>query len=918
MRQEHDHSNPLTCRCARTGIIIKRRSASLPREPRSPSWTVALALGILFLSWLSATEGVAQSQESVKTKGFLSSSAPSGGAPSTPLLRQHLDNPRYFVDPNGKAVYLAGAHVWQNMQDYGPGSPPPNDCGGHSCGEEEWQYLRDRGNNFTRGWHWENFKRMVGPGTANWNVAPIPFLKVGSKYDLTQFDPAYFAQLKERVEQARDKGLYISIMLFEGFSVQKRRNGGENPWLGHPFHPNNTDSLGGYNVDLDNDNGGEELHTGNFPTLVKDIQEAYVEKMIAELNEYDNILWEICNECGHAVGQGGSTSDFINWMNGIAELIKGEEGTADNPKEHLVWISSARGGDNADLFNGPADVVGLSGGSSSWPLHLDPPPYDGEKIALIDSDHIRNPHCITRVGEALWCGAEWPWKMLTRGYNATLMDTVRTLHPANDPGPIKAPAAEKLKVEETRRALGQTAYFANEKIVDLSSMEPHGELAQTGYCLANPSIEYVVLQPSSDDDFWVQLPAGDYSYEWYDAIDGTVVGSGSVHRATSGHETFSPGAENRVLYILTDTPPEARLVASYVPASGVGRVELVSTNDDPLPFDFTYDEAQGNYWEQPTDPNCNYGQDNPTYLKVRYEGEAIQSCTFRASWGEKPQDCPAPLIPLLNNGTEIVILTDDYEIDSSTCEPPPGALKPLVLRGQEEWTRLRVKLTTGATIPLRIKYTQANPTPPEVFLVASYVPEAGQPQAEFWSEHDNPTPFDFYYDEPQGNYEERPNGPCNTGQNNPTYLSFRYEGSNLTECSYELSWLGQGVLPCSSALLQTLNSHQESLLATDEYTIDPVSCTATSAPLMSSDEPYSVRLLGTTVEGYEFERTWNLFKRDCAWPAGHANFCRDCGPCEAGEGDCDGSIECDSGLVCVNDVGANYGFPALIDVCEAP
>ena len=49
---------------------------------------------------------------------------------------------------------------------------------------------------------------------------------------------------------------------------------------------------------------------------------------------------------------------------------------------------------------------------------------------------------------------------------------------------------------------------------------------------------------------------------------------------------------------------------------------------------------------------------------------------------------------------------------------------------------------------------------------------------------------------------------------------------------------------------------------------------------------------------------------------GHADYCRDYGPCGAGVGDCDPG-QCAAGLVCVNDVGAQYGLPAHYDVCEA-
>jgi hypothetical protein len=33
-------------------------------------------------------------------------------------------------------------------------------------------------------------------------------------------------------------------------------------------------------------------------------------------------------------------------------------------------------------------------------------------------------------------------------------------------------------------------------------------------------------------------------------------------------------------------------------------------------------------------------------------------------------------------------------------------------------------------------------------------------------------------------------------------------------------------------------------------------------------------------------------------------------------GDCDGDSQCESGLSCVDDVGANYGFAGNVDVCE--
>lgn len=48
---------------------------------------------------------------------------------------------------------------------------------------------------------------------------------------------------------------------------------------------------------------------------------------------------------------------------------------------------------------------------------------------------------------------------------------------------------------------------------------------------------------------------------------------------------------------------------------------------------------------------------------------------------------------------------------------------------------------------------------------------------------------------------------------------------------------------------------------------------------------------------------------------GHVNFCSPDCPCSHGEGDCDTSADCDSGLTCVNNVGATFGLEPDTDVC---
>jgi hypothetical protein len=68
--------------------------------------------------------------------------------------------------------------------------------------------------------------------------------------------------------------------------------------------------------------------------------------------------------------------------------------------------------------------------------------------------------------------------------------------------------------EPARWAMGDTRRFAER--MQLVQMQPRGELSSTGYALANPGQEYLVLQPNATaDPFTVLLEPGTYSVEWF-------------------------------------------------------------------------------------------------------------------------------------------------------------------------------------------------------------------------------------------------------------------------------------------------------------------------------------------------------------------------------------------------------------------
>ena len=144
-------------------------------------------------------------------------------------------NPRYFCDPSGRAVYLTGAHTWTNLIDMDTQFPP------RSFNFDAYlDFLKAHNHNLIRLWALEVSRPNDEFDTPERKIAaPQPWRRTGPgmditnlpEFDLTQFGDSYFKRLRTRVEAARERGLYVIVMLFEGWSVQFSPGR-----LSHPFY----------------------------------------------------------------------------------------------------------------------------------------------------------------------------------------------------------------------------------------------------------------------------------------------------------------------------------------------------------------------------------------------------------------------------------------------------------------------------------------------------------------------------------------------------------------------------------------------------------------------------------------------------------------------------------------------------------
>jgi hypothetical protein len=441
------------------------------------------------------------------------------------------ENPRYFTVASGaigvrRAVYLTGSHIWNNLHDgMGPGAscrelPEPFDFDAYL------RFLKERGHNFIRLWRWEQFQSQAAGGNYHLCMAPQPWARSGvglakdgkPRFDLNSFDHAFFDRLRERVIAAGREGFYVGVMLFDGWALHL--SPAPDHVEGHPFFGDN--NVSGVNI-----TSIKDYQVLPLDPLVRSFEETYIRKMVDTLHDLPNVLWEVANESSGGgtvdrefagmlgLKQAPDWGDSTEWQYWVIDVVKDHEKrqgytvhpigmtmqfpVADQTRvndplyaSRAEWISP---GYDDEMFKGGGHPMAPGSSPSRW--YDDPPPGDGRKVIISDTDHFA-----PGKGDALWA-----WKSFLRGHHTILMDFGLI-------GGLNADDASFQSFEATRNAMGDTRRYADR--MNLMAMTPRDDLSSTRYVLANPGTEYLVLQPvESATTFDVELAAGTYQAEWH-------------------------------------------------------------------------------------------------------------------------------------------------------------------------------------------------------------------------------------------------------------------------------------------------------------------------------------------------------------------------------------------------------------------
>jgi Cellulase (glycosyl hydrolase family 5) len=257
---------------------------------------------------------------------FLALTAVAAAAADKPLSL-HPENPHYFLFRGKPAVLVtSGEHYGAVLNldfDYLP----------------YLDELKERKFNLTRTFSGTYREDPSAFSIVDNTLAPAPkrflcpWARDGVKFDLKRYDNAYFARLKDFVAQAGERGVVVELALFCAIYDDKL-------WDLSPMKAdNNVNGVG---------NGGRlNPYTGKDKELTG-LQESLVRKIVAELKEYDNVYYEICNEPYF----GGVTKE---WNDRMAAVIADAE--KDLPARHLIAQNISNGSTKVEKPNPNVGVL---------------------------------------------------------------------------------------------------------------------------------------------------------------------------------------------------------------------------------------------------------------------------------------------------------------------------------------------------------------------------------------------------------------------------------------------------------------------------------------------------------------------------------------------------------------------------------
>jgi hypothetical protein len=431
----------------------------------------------------------------------------------------------HFLSVNGAPILLVGDSVTQGWME----------CGLHFDQRAYVHALAERGINLLMIWAYKGTNREMQRNDARIGYdAPELWPWAGSpddrNFDLQRFNPAYFARLRELVACADANGIVVLITIHDGWP--------KTCFAGHPFNR----TLGNGPLAQGRDFVALADYRREMPEPFdatwdwrqqnQYFQERFSARVIAELREYRNVMYEMFNEGEWYDREQRDRHEqhFLAFFRARCPnvlLSNSDHIAADDPhQDPKVDVVTLHPKDWVGHF--PLFARGFHETPVKPYLYSEPvPEFDGEHPAL---DDVRRS-----VWETTLAGAGWVNQ--------------------NDPSfGWDQRAAISARADARDRAYdiaGRCLRFFRRGGVRFWEMKPQGSLSSTGVCLAKRGREYVVYA-STGGSFTVDLSgtqAAAWEVRWYDPRSGTFHAPAAVCRGHARTEFTSPFPGDAVLHL---------------------------------------------------------------------------------------------------------------------------------------------------------------------------------------------------------------------------------------------------------------------------------------------------------------------------------------------------------------------------------
>jgi len=360
----------------------------------------------------------------------------------------------------------------------------------------------------------------------------------GNKFDLAEWDEAYFERLKDFISEAGKRNIVVELDLFSNFYDTLQ-------WKLSPLYYKNNIN----NVEAITDQ--KEVLSLRHPEIMR-IQEEMVQKILAECNGFDNLYYEVCNEPYF-----GDLQALDSWEDHMTGIIAAAENML--PDKHLI---------SQNIQNGSFKVENPHDAVSIFNFHYAKPPVTVEMNYGLNKPIGDNETGFRGIEDAHYRTEGWDF-MTAGGALYNNLDYSFTYE--NEDGSfVVAPGQPGGGGEKLRSQLSTLKSVFGE--IDFIKMKPLNYNLQprlpekaTVRILAEEGKQYLVYinnwhpekgeQPVSEDIYLndykvpVDLPSGNYSCEWIDPSTGQQTGL-ILNRHKGGEHLFIPPSLKEDLVLL--------------------------------------------------------------------------------------------------------------------------------------------------------------------------------------------------------------------------------------------------------------------------------------------------------------------------------------------------------------------------------